>query len=191
MIMEIFTKEELRDITIAVLVLTLLFSFTPVRVDFANLPTYFLIVLTAFVCHELAHKFVAMKFHCAAFFKLWPTGVFIALLFMLVGIRFAALGAVVIYPFRFGRWGFRRIHLTETESGIISVSGPLVNLSFALIFLLAGPSFQLVAFVNSWLLLFNMLPVPPLDGSKVLRWNVALWTILFIISLVLIFPYFL
>jgi Zn-dependent protease len=187
-----FTKEELIDITIAILVLTFMFAFkSPTFIDFANLPTYFLIVLTAFVCHELAHKFVAMKFRCAAFFKLWPTGVFLALLLMLLGVKFAALGAVVIYPYRFGRWGFRRPYLTETESGLISVAGPVVNLIFALTFLLAGPSFQLVAFVNSWLFLFNMFPVPPLDGSKILRWNIALWTILFIISLVLVVPYFL
>jgi Zn-dependent protease len=190
--MNMFTKEELIDITIAILVLTFMFAFkSPTFIDFANLPTYFLIVLTAFVCHELAHKFVAMKFHCAAFFKLWPTGVFLALLLMLLGVKFAALGAVVIYPYRFGRWGFRRPYLTETESGLISVAGPVVNLIFALTFLLAGPSFQLVAFVNSWLFLFNMFPVPPLDGSKILRWNIALWTILFIISLVLVVPYFL
>jgi len=189
--MKMLYKQEIIDILIAVAGLTLIFSFTPFSINLAGLPVYFLAVVTAFLCHEIAHKLVAMKFGCVAFFKLWPTGLLIGLVLMLVGVKFVAPGAVMIYPFTFSRWGYRRRHLTETESGIISVAGPLVNLTFTLVFSLLGGIFSLLAFVNGWLFLFNMLPVPPLDGSKVMRWNVALWTVLFIIGLTLVVPYFL
>ena len=32
-------------------------------------------------------------------------------------------------------------------------------------------------YINAFLGVFNMLPIPPLDGSKVLAWNVAIWAI--------------
>jgi Zn-dependent protease len=31
------------------------------------------------------------------------------------------------------------------------------------------------AYINAWLALFNLLPIPPLDGSKMIRTNPALW----------------
>jgi Zn-dependent protease len=39
--------------------------------------------------------------------------------------------------------------------------------------------FGLAVFVNLWLAIFNMLPIPPLDGSKVFSWDKRIWTILF------------
>ncbi|MDO5826532.1 MAG: site-2 protease family protein, partial [Methanosphaera sp.] len=41
--------------------------------------------------------------------------------------------------------------------------------------------------VNSFLALFNLLPIPPLDGSKVIRWNLPLWLITIVISGILTF----
>ena len=46
--------------------------------------------------------------------------------------------------------------------------------------------FSLAVFVNLWLAIFNMLPIPPLDGSKVLSWNKVIWASFFAL-LVLIF----
>jgi len=191
--MKYFTKEEIRDLVIAIVAVTLIFSaktFPNIGFDLDNFPVYFLAVITAFLFHELAHKFTAMKFNCAAFFKLWPQGIIFGLILMFTGFKFVAPGAVMIFPFMFGRWGYRRIHLTNTEMGLIALAGPLVNLSFALIFsLLPGAIFNFLFMVNSWLYLFNMLPIPPLDGSKVMMWNTGLWVFFFIIGLALMIPY--
>jgi Zn-dependent protease len=35
-------------------------------------------------------------------------------------------------------------------------------------------------FVNVFLALFNLLPVPPLDGSKVFAWSKARWATVFL-----------
>ncbi|TLZ55689.1 MAG: hypothetical protein E6K17_05280, partial [Methanobacteriota archaeon] len=47
------------------------------------------------------------------------------------------------------------------------------------------------AYINAFLGVFNMLPIPPLDGSKVFRWNVAIWAVAIVGMGGLLAPYFL
>lgn len=76
------------------------------------------------------------------------------------------------YNLRPGRW----------SEAIVAGVGPLSNLSIALIFGLilrstmatgwAGPAFveimAIIVFINIILAIFNLVPIPPLDGSKLL-----------------------
>jgi Zn-dependent protease len=124
----------------------------------------------------MAHKFVAMRFGCISFYKIWPSGIFFGLALMLVGIKFVAPGAVVVYPYFFGRWGYKIKTLTLNENGLISLAGPATNLLFAIVFsFFGGWFFQTLTFVNAWLAFFNLLPIPPLDGSKIMEWKIWLW----------------
>lgn len=78
-----------------------------------------------------------------------------------------------------------RVRYGEFGAAIVGVAGPLVNLFLAFvaygIFVVAGGSniflvqaelferfLQTAVFVNLGFFIFNMLPVPPLDGSRVL-----------------------
>ena len=182
---ELFTKEEVRDLAISTLAISLIFAFPRFELFFL----YLIAVIFAFVFHELAHKFVAMKFHCAAFYQMWPLGLMMSFLFMLLGLKILAPGAVIIRPYRFGRWGFRTARLTIPENGIISLAGPAVNIAFALIFY-PFPALSLIADVNAWLGFFNLLPIPPLDGSKVVQWKPWLWLMFIIIALILVLRFF-
>lgn len=177
--MQLFSKEELKDFIIAVAALTLIFAFKPLPdpgIDYGMLPYFAIIVIVAFLFHELAHKFTARNFGCMALFKIWPSGVFFGLILMLVGIKFVAPGAVVIYPYFFGRWGYRVKRLTTNENGLIALSGPATNLFFAIIFsFFSGWFFEMLTFVNAWIAFFNLLPIPPLDGSKILEWRIWIW----------------
>jgi len=167
-------KNEVRDIVIAVFAITFIFSYP----NFSLFFRYFIAVIFAFLFHELAHRFVARKLGVVAFFKLWPEGLLFSLMFMFLGLKFVAIGAVVIYPYAFGRWGFREVHLTQTEMGIISFSGIAMNLFFAAFFrLFVGELFSFLSIVNAWLALFNLLPIPPLDGSKIYRWKPWFWLV--------------
>jgi Zn-dependent protease len=191
-------KKELRDLTISALVLALAFSimlsgglmvFKPFL-----LPLSLITVSFGFLFHELAHRFTARRFGCSAEYRMWPPGLFLALLFSLFGFVFAAPGAVVIRP-RIGWWGYPE--LTERESGLISLAGPLANIVFALAFsslYLLYPSetsqiwiflFRLGARVNSLLALFNLFPFPPLDGSKIFPWSKMVWLVALIVAIVL------
>ena len=75
------------------------------------------------------------------------------------------------YNLKKGRWG----------PAIVAVAGPLANIFMAVVFGLLirfGPMFELpgsfyeiftvIVFLNLLLAVFNLLPIPPLDGSKVL-----------------------
>lgn len=193
--MQYFSKEEVRDIVVSVLVVSLIFSYnySEPKKTFELFPFYLIIVILTFLLHELAHKNVARKFGCFSFYKMWTVGILFSLVFMLIGAKIIIPGAVVIYPFTFGRWGFKRIKLTAKEIGIISVSGILVNIFIAAVsrpfvglFLVQNFDFFFaLSYINSFLAFFNLLPIPPLDGSKVMMWRPWLWFFLIVIAIAL------
>jgi len=171
------TKNEFIHIFIAWIILSLTFAWilsNPLTNSFSMyltvLPPVLVATLTGFVVHELAHKFMAIRYGAFAEFVIWPVGIILAIVTAMIGFIFAAPGAVYIY----------KSHLSIKENGIISVAGPALNLAMGLIFI--GISFLypsmwilFIAKINIFLGLFNMLPIPPLDGSKVLRWSPMIW----------------
>lgn len=191
--METFTKEEIRDIVISVITLIIIFAWRPFPKFGLNLeliPYFVVIVIVAFLLHEMSHKFMARKFNMVAHYKMWPQGILFGLIFMILGLKFVAPGAVVVYPYRFARWGFRRPRpeIASGEMGLIALAGPATNLFFALVFsLFDGFLFNQLKFINAWLALFNLLPFPPLDGSKVLAWKFWVWGFCVAVSLILVF----
>ena len=166
------------DLLISYLLLVLLFSgFNPALIKYSAFA-----VLTAFVFHELAHRFVARSYGYRAFYRRWDTGMLMALLIavatkFLTGsvLIFAAVGAVQIYaPYDY--------NIDETF-GKIAFAGPLTNILLGIAFLLYvkfvsySPLLAMAAAINLWLAFFNLLPFPPLDGSKVVKWNAWIWAI--------------
>ncbi len=197
-----FSGREILHLAGSVLTLTIAFSFallgmgvlTGAPVDLEKIieiaPWSFLIVFTAFVLHELAHKVAAQMKHMWAEFQASPAGLGFGLVMsVLTGFVLAAPGAVVIYG-----------DATRRESGVISIVGPLTNIAIALIaipfyfgrildFTIGGLFFwQVLMFVNAFLAAFNMLPVPPLDGSKVWKWSKLAYfgTVLVILGLLVL-----
>lgn len=132
----------------------------------------------AFLLHELAHKFIAQKYGYWAEFRRFNFGLILAVFLSFYGFIFAAPGAVMIAGIA-----------TREQNGKISMAGPLTNIILALLFLLLGmflaafglstPLLQsIMGFgitINGWLALFNMIPIPPLDGSKVFSWSFPAW----------------
>ena len=141
-------------------------------------------VLTGFLLHELMHKVVAQRYGAWAEFRSSRTGLLFAIFTAFLGIVFAAPGAVYIAG-----------PLTREQNGRVSLSGPLTNFLVALAFTGAwfavalagvlsgdikyyiGGILFFTGYINAFLGVFNMLPIPPLDGSKVLAWNVVIWVL--------------
>jgi len=208
-----FSTRELRDIVVAWLGLGFAFSiattggllsgfseriavqdgpntivFNPVEVLGLALVT----VGAGFVLHELMHKFTSERYGFQAEFRMWPQGLLLAVgLSVFTGFVFAAPGATYI-----DGYGIR-----PRENGIISLAGPLTNILIALLFFpLLFVNFGspvlfemgfLGSYINIFLAAFNMLPVMPLDGAKVWRWNKLLWGAVFLPLAAVLGAYFL
>lgn len=135
-----------------------------------------------FVLHELAHKFVAMRFRRPAVFRADYSLLFLTVMSGIIGFLFAAPGAV-----HHRGPADRRVH------GLIALAGPVTNLGLVAVFagLTLVPS-QLVAsvaglgvWINGLLAAFNMLPFGPLDGRTVWRWHPIVFIAVFVPSLML------
>ncbi|MBN3037669.1 MAG: site-2 protease family protein [Candidatus Diapherotrites archaeon] len=173
-------SSEASHILVSVFMLSLAFS---VNALYAGLPSFIasfpIVLLTlgvGFVAHELSHRAVAKRFGCFAFYRAWVPGLMLALgLAVMTGGRFlfAAPGAVHI--------GGR--HLTPRQSAMVSLAGPGMNLLVGLVFLMLTTSSTFLvrqvasvgAYINFFLAFFNLIPFPPLDGSKIINWNVGVW----------------
>lgn len=134
-----------------------------------------------FLFHELGHKFIAQRYNCFAEFRAYNSMLLLAIAMSFFGFIFAAPGAVMI-----------RGYVDVKKNGKISLAGPIMNIILALIFLgaiLIGFSNKFTNigfFINGFLAAFNLIPVWNFDGSKVLRWNKAVYFIALAISIILL-----
>ena len=184
----LLSPEERKNLLIAIGVLTLALTMAMFRGaaglfraidETPNVAVFILFVAlistgTGFALHELAHKFVAQRYGCWAEFRYSLQGLVIAIIISsFVGFLYAAPGAVFIA----GR-------IDERQNGIISIAGPMTNVCVALalipvilLFPDSLPAYGLytVVYFNSFLAIFNMIPLMPLDGAKVLQWNMGIY----------------
>jgi Zn-dependent protease len=179
------SKIELRDLIVSVIVLSLAFS----KFNLAEFPMMLVIIVLVFVLHEMAHRYVARSYGCFAEYRMWPLGLLLALLSSFTGIIFAAPGATYISPYTRKKFAFSVVHLTKKEYGKISLAGPITNIVVglaALLLIFAYPLdlFLTLAEISFFLAFFNLLPIFPLDGSKVMTWNMKIWLTAFAISLI-------
>lgn len=131
---------------------------------------FFAIKVTApaIVLHELMHKFVALLLGLKAVFHAWYFGLFLGIFLKWIGSPF-----ILFAP------GY--VSMGKSSPLLMSLTafaGPATNL---LLFLIAAGILNyathltkgqalflyLTKQINLFLFIFNMLPIPPLDGSKV------------------------
>ena len=176
-----YEKEQLKEsIGILTIAFTLALSngLVPImnepRILLTELPLAFAAVMTGFLLHELAHKWMAQQYGCWAEYRGNRNGLYFALMMSVFGFLLAAPGAVMVYG-----------SITNRQNGIIAAVGPLTNIAIAIV---AFPFYIFTANIDIWivgelarfliiinLILagFNMIPVQPLDGSKIIVWNKA------------------
>ncbi len=199
--------EEWTHILTSILAICLTLTFQNGGINVEAGPFVFFMIIFAitvgsgFLLHELSHKYVAVRLGAGARYEVWLSGLVLMLGLAIVPQilwhihlpLFLAPGAVMIYSTR---------GIDARSNGLISVAGPVMNL------LLAGVFFALATFfvggpvlgmasspnaalnlvlvmgvqVNLMLAMFNLLPIFPLDGFKVMLWDWRIWLMLFAIA---------
>jgi Zn-dependent protease len=172
----------------------------------------YLILLGSLSVHEWAHAYVADKlgdntprsqgritFNPVAHID--PIGTVLIPLFMIFfSPGFAIFGwgkPVMVNPRNFSNW--------KRDDILVSMAGPASNLAICLIVAILGgilmrfePQFGgliiQVLMINSILIIFNLLPIPPLDGSHVMKHlvgmseetyaRIAMWGILILLVVI-------
>lgn len=193
-----FYKKEIHDLIKAwffiSLAFAILFSGEIFAFQIVRLTTYFIIsaltVGIAFLFHEMMHKVIAQKYNYQAEFRAFDKMLWLALIMSFFGFIIAAPGAVVIHAF----------NISKERNGKISLAGPLTNLVLALFFLFLLFSIDTTGIfniflnfgfrINSFLALFNLIPVMPFDGRKILDWNKGIYIAIMIFALILFFMSF-
>jgi Zn-dependent protease len=195
-----FTDAEVKDLGIAS-VLTILVSISimggpPIGIlnGILVLPGFFLtgfwwfplavifVFWLSFMIHEFAHKFTAQRYGMYAHFRMTIQGYYLSAVAILFAIPIFGTGVMAVGG------------VSDTDDYAKStVAGPLSNLIVAgLLFITAeiivittGALSDPVEFIifygmllNSFLGLFNMIPIPGFDGSTIFRWSRPLWVLM-------------
>ena len=144
-------------------------------IDWQQFKTAAIIGVPAVLIHELFHKFASLimgipaHYTIGTFFGIPGGGLLIGIVLRLANSSFIffAPGYVSILG-----------SPTPVQLFVIAFAGPLANILLfigATMLLKYGkvdkkyiPIIYLTKRINLWLFIFNMLPIPPLDGSKVL-----------------------
>ena len=147
-----------------------------------------IVLLFSVVIHEVAHGYAALRLgddtaekmgrltlNPLAHLDIWGSVIMPLLLFFSTGGRFV-FGYAKPVPYN-----PLKLKNPLRDSAILALAGPVANLSLAIIFGLSIriftvtnflipliPFFQLIVFTNLILAIFNLMPIPPLDGSKIL-----------------------
>ena len=139
----------------------------------------------SFLLHEIAHKLVAQRLGLWAEFRLTILGAALTALSIFSPLfKIISPGAVMVSG-----------GANPDSMGRVSIAGPTVNL------VLCGVSVSLAAFslhnpvvfsllmvianLNAWIALFNLIPLGILDGWKIFSWNKSAWALAFAVSIAL------
>jgi Zn-dependent protease len=197
-----FSKQEKIDLLISWITLSIAFTLVIINFNLGNvltggfgqnltlnlaLPISFVAVGTGFVFHELAHRQAARHYGFVSEYRAWYPMLGLAVIFAIfTGWILAAPGATYF----FGN------NVTRKQNGVISVSGPLTNISIGLIMVFLLPLFNSgiiqtilmsASMINFFFAFFNLLPIWVLDGKKVLAWNPKVWFLAIIIPAIAVF----
>ncbi|MBS7648315.1 MAG: AN1-type zinc finger domain-containing protein [Candidatus Bathyarchaeia archaeon] len=140
---------------------------------------------SAFIPHELGHKFTAKYYGLWAEFRLSLIGVIITFISIFSPIiKIVSPGAVLVSG-----------EASRKTMGRVALSGPVINIVLSALFFVLGFSYNSLilriisvwgSMVNAYVSLFNLIPFGILDGAKIFWWNKYLWALVFLLSLMMV-----
>ena len=172
---------EKRGMILSILILSFIFSFRDWGVDkfdlsygISNLLVTIILVIIAFFIREIAHRTIAIWLGYKSQYKAWILGLVVGLVIAFVSngtLPFIAAGTLVITHLPVHRLGKGYYELNMKHLGWIAMSSPIANMLFAVILKglavwTAMPIFHKAMVINIWIALFDMVPIPPFNGSR-------------------------
>ena len=145
---------------------------------------YLIVFGISFFVHEMSHKLTAIKFGARANFRISKEGLMLLLVSLIIGFPILAVGAVF--------WWGEAAYSTRLR-GRVSAAGPVSNIVLVgIFFIIEGIGWIILlqqtdlgvlliligtigVWLNTFLGLFNLLPIGILDGAKVLEWDGRIW----------------
>lgn len=192
-----FSKEEIEACIISVLALAFIISFdewgygTSFDFNIGLLNFFRAIIIIGLIIglQILVIKTQAIQWGYRAEFKLWWYGILIGLtLCFLSGsftngvgkvviIWFLAPGGVFFHHLATHRLGWFRYGVNMTETGLCCILGSVSTIALAVLFkfllyIFPGNLFlEKAMIVSLWYAFFSLLPIPPLNGSRIFFWS--------------------
>ena len=148
----------------------------------------FLGIIIGFVLHELAHRNTARRYGLSTEFIAYTPGLILTFLSGFIP------GIILLVPGYVKTTVYRYVPKLEKALFYSVAAGPATNIGLSaatrlLASIVGGHSLHafLVDFstINAWMAFFNLLPVPPLDGSKIISLNKPIWAVMIVASLLL------
>lgn len=179
-----FSKEEVSGIIITMLITAFIVSFSEwgpentfdASVGIRNLFLSAIVVSLVMLVHLAAQALVALNIGFKIKYKmLWP-GLLIGLVIIFVSrgkLWFLAPGGIFLEHLTAHRLGVFRYGINLWAAGMVSLAGVAATMSLSLVFkilleiLPANPFLQKALSITIWYAVFSMLPIPPLDGSRI------------------------
>lgn len=177
----LFRKKEWGSLVISVLVVSAAFAVQNISLNFFF--QCFLIVILSYLIHEILHSVVAKSEGIYSRCDLWPIGIIVTLASGILSGGLAVLPLPTIIRLKESeteRWRKETFEMAPWDIGLTSIVGPLSNLVLATIFFALFKFygltlFRLGALINSWIAFANLIPWPPIDGSKIMSWDRWVW----------------
>ena len=188
-----FSRQELLDLLLGALVLGFVFSFRDW--GFGKFSIAVLIALLSILFHVVSQKIIALKVGFHAEYKIWWTGLGIAMILAFIsngstwwilvpgGVSFSLMAGL--------RLGRSRYGLNYFPMGMVGLVGAISSIVLATIFksidlwFLGGSSviFNSIFIFNLAYAVGSMLPIPPLDGHY-LFYSSRLWYVFLFVTVV-------
>lgn len=186
-----FSKEELKSLAIVAVVFAFIFSYNEWGGEtfdfFAGIKNFFLaliIVSIGLLVHETGQRLAAIKVGFKTEVKIWWYGIIAGLILVILSrgklMLFAATG-MWIHHMAVHRLGYFRYGPNILPFGVIALMGPIANIIAATLVKFLQVNLHLIPmdsvfaqkfFFFNWLFaVLCLLPIPPLDGSRLLFYS--------------------